>query len=60
LIRRNRLLLQRAEEARAWTEAIAPKTAVRLRAYRRERLNWYRDYREWLGRHAGKGSSTSD
>jgi len=58
LIRRNRMLLQRAEEER--TAEIARRPTARRGVNRHAQLNWYRDYQNWLARHAWETPSGSD
>jgi len=60
LIRRNRMLLQRAEEASARIAEIARRPTARRGVNRHAQLNWYRDYQNWLARHAWETPSGSD
>src|SRR5689334_11878283 len=60
LIRRNRMLLQLAQEASARTAEITRSPTARLGVNRHAQLNWSRDYQNWLARHAWETPSGSD
>jgi hypothetical protein len=60
LIRRNRMLLQLAKEASARTAEITRRVGTRRGFNRHAQLTWYRDYQDWLARHAWERPSRSN